>query len=229
MVTADIRAYSLPPSLLTHYADYYFSPNAFHPHFPLIHKPTFDPSSVLASFLRAICCVGNIYDPTNRTLGKQLWESGWKVLERWIERGSEQDDPNEGTLAQIFKDEVAQDESQVNKKNHRESRLCVLQALVLFEFYGLFSQDREAEKKARILHFRCTEVRSRTNFKASMLTDHAQIAREYGYLKEMQLPPNYDELPLQRQWELFIECESKKRWASRKLFAFIGPSLINPV
>ncbi|KAF8445490.1 fungal-specific transcription factor domain-containing protein [Terfezia claveryi] len=181
----------LPPSLLTHYADYYFAPTAFHPHFPLIHKPTFDPSSVLASFLRAICCVGNIYDPTNRTMGKQLWESGWIVLERWIERGSEQDDINEGSLAQLFKEEEIED-----KKAHREGRLCVLQAFILFEFYGLFSQDREAEKKARVLHFRCTE-----------------IAREHGYLKEMQLPQNYDELPLQQQWELFIECESRKRTA----------------
>ena len=155
----QLTFHSLPPSLLTHYADYYFAPTAFHPHFPLIHKPTFDPSSVLASFLRAICCVGNIYDPTNRTMGKQLWESGWIVLERWIERGSEQDDPNEGSLAQLFKEEEMEDEEPGTKKARREGRLCVLQAFVLFEFYGLFSQDREAEKKARILHFRCTEVR----------------------------------------------------------------------
>lgn len=91
-------------------------------------------------------------------MGKQLWESGWKVLERWIERGSENDDPNEGSLAQLFEKDEIQDDDQWNKKSRREGRLCVLQALVLFEFYGLFSEDREAEKKARILHFRCTEV-----------------------------------------------------------------------
>ncbi|KAF8474649.1 fungal-specific transcription factor domain-containing protein [Kalaharituber pfeilii] len=187
----------LPPSLLTHYADYYFSSNAFHPHLPLLHKATFNPSTVLASFLRAVCCVGNVYDPTNRSLGKQLWESGWKVMERWIERGSELDDPNEGSLAQLFKaEEMDEDDGYAAKKNRREGRLCVLQGLVLFEFYGLFSQDKEAEKKARILHFRCVE-----------------IAREHGYLREMQLPQNYNELPLQQQWELFIECESRKRTA----------------
>jgi len=92
-------------------------------------------------------------------MGKQLWESGWIVLERWIERGSEQDDLNEGSLAQLFKEEEVEGEESGSKKARREGRLCVLQAFVLFEFYGLFSQDREAEKKARILHFRCTEVR----------------------------------------------------------------------
>lgn len=79
-------------------------------------------------------------------------------MERWIERGSEQDDPNEGSLAQLFKEDDLPEDDQSGKKYRREGRLCVLQALVLFEFYGLFSQDREAEKKARILHFRCTEV-----------------------------------------------------------------------
>ena len=78
-------------------------------------------------------------------------------MERWIDHGSEDSDPNEGSLAQMFRVEEM-DNGGESKKNRREGRLCVLQGLVLFEFYGLFSQDKEAEKKARILHFRCVEV-----------------------------------------------------------------------
>ena len=144
--------------MLTHYADYYFAPNHFHPHLPLIHKPTFKPPTVLASFLRAVCCVGNIYDTHDRSMGADLWEAGWKLLERWLERGSEDNDNSEGSYEEFLRHDGAAEDGSPNDKWTRESRLCVLQGLVLFEFYGLFSDCKERERKARTLHYRCTEV-----------------------------------------------------------------------
>ncbi|KAH8149850.1 uncharacterized protein LAJ45_06002 [Morchella importuna] len=221
----------LPPQLLSHYSDYYFSSKAFHPYFPLLHKATFKPSSVLASFLRAVCALGGQYDPTNKTLSPQLWESGVKVMERWIERGPGDTDevdlerPKRNSIGEegIYRMKVRRDSSYaipegmvkpcetisddeptdpaklVLKKHaerkEREERLCVLQGLLLFSIYALFSGEKEKHKKGRNLLARCVE-----------------IAREYRYFYEVEKPiPTGSSV--QHQWELFVYRESRKRVA----------------
>lgn len=44
------------------------------------------------------------------------------------------------------------------EKREREERLCVLQGLLLFAIYALFSSDKEKHKKGRNLLARCVEV-----------------------------------------------------------------------
>ena len=44
-------------------------------------------------------------------------------------------------------------------RRHRERRLCVVQAFLLFECFGVFNKEREWHKKGRRLHARCVEVR----------------------------------------------------------------------
>ncbi|EPS42804.1 hypothetical protein H072_3108 [Dactylellina haptotyla CBS 200.50] len=216
----------LPQELLSHYADYYFNPpsTAFHSHLPLLHKPTFKTDTVLASFLRAICCIGGLYDPTDQTLGRQLWESGWKVMERWVEWGvgddeDTEDSDSDDSLAKIKKEdqenERMREEAEMGgtltteaeskkmaSKRTRERRLCVMQAFILFECFGVFSREREWHKKGRRIHARCVE-----------------IAREYGYFQDdatMVPTINKQEDPrgyLRQEWEIFVEKESRKRAA----------------
>ncbi|EWC44336.1 hypothetical protein DRE_01162 [Drechslerella stenobrocha 248] len=220
----------LPQELLSHYADYYFNPpsTSFHSHLPLIHKPTFKTDAVLASFLRAVCCIGGLYDPTDRRLPPQLWESGWKVMERWVEWGIGDDEDTEEDVAEgstsssapkvkreeqetHFMREEAEmggtltfeaESQKIEHKRSRERRLCVMQAFILFECFGAFSKLREWHKKGRRIHARCVE-----------------IAREYGYFQEdMTIGPTMSkhEDPagyLQREWEIFVEKECRKRVA----------------
>ncbi|KAF3910336.1 hypothetical protein ABW21_db0208806 [Orbilia brochopaga] len=222
----------LPQELLSHYADYYFTPpnTSFHSHLPLIHKPTFKTDTVLASFLRAICCIGGLYDPTDRTLGRQLWESGWKVMERWVEWGIGDDEDTEDTEEdvegstsssvpkikreeqemQLMREEaemggtltVEAESKKMESRRTRERRLCVMQAFLLFECFGVFSREREWHKKGRRIHARCVE-----------------IAREYQYFQEdMTMVPTVtkQEDPkeyLRQEWEIFIEKECRKRAA----------------
>ncbi|KAK6353850.1 hypothetical protein TWF730_008273 [Orbilia blumenaviensis] len=223
----------LPQELLSHYADYYFNPpsTSFHSHLPLLHKPTFKTDTVLASFLRAICCIGGLYDPTDQTLGRQLWESGWKVMERWVEWGigddedTEEDDDSDNTsnnnnnVAKIKKEDqeiermrveaemggtltVEAESKKMASRRTRERRLCVMQAFILFECFGVFSREREWHKKGRRIHARCVE-----------------IAREYGYFQDdLSMVPtiNKQEDPkgyLRQEWEIFVEKESRKRAA----------------
>ncbi|KAF3917115.1 hypothetical protein ABW20_dc0105838 [Dactylellina cionopaga] len=216
----------LPQELLSHYADYYFNPpsTSFHSHLPLLHKPTFKTDTVLASFLRAICCIGGLYDPTDQTLGRQLWESGWKVMERWVEWGVGDDEDTEeedsdNSLPKVKKEDqesemmrqeaemggtltVEAESKKMASKRTRERRLCVMQAFILFECFGVFSREREWHKKGRRIHARCVE-----------------IAREYGYFQDdmtMVATINKQEDPkgyLRQEWEIFVEKESRKRAA----------------
>ncbi|KAF3931557.1 hypothetical protein ABW19_dt0208372 [Dactylella cylindrospora] len=216
----------LPQELLSHYADYYFNPpsTSFHPHLPLIHPPTFQTDTVLASFLRAICSIGGLYDPTDRTLGRQLWESGWKVMERWVEWGVGDDEDTEDeefvdglSLTRLKAEEQARmreeaemggtltveaESKKMASKRMRERRLCVIQAFILFECFGVFSKEREWHKKGRRIHARCVE-----------------IAREYGYFQDdatMVPKINKQEDPkgyLREEWEIFVEKECRKRAA----------------
>ncbi|KAK6542064.1 hypothetical protein TWF694_007835 [Orbilia ellipsospora] len=216
----------LPQELLSHYADYYFNPpsTSFHSHLPLLHKPTFKTDTVLASFLRAICCIGGLYDPTDQTLGRQLWESGWKVMERWVEWGVGDDEDTEeedsdSSLTKVKKEDheniLMREEAEMGgtltmeaeskkmaSKRSRERRLCVMQAFLLFECFGVFSKEREWHKKGRRIHARCVE-----------------IAREYGYFQDdVSMVPtiNKQEDPkgyLRQEWEIFVEKESRKRAA----------------
>ncbi|KAF3080652.1 hypothetical protein TWF569_011836 [Orbilia oligospora] len=216
----------LPQELLSHYADYYFNPpsTSFHSHLPLLHKPTFKTDTVLASFLRAICCIGGLYDPTDQTLGRQLWESGWKVMERWVEWGIGDDEDTEeedsdNSLSKIKKEDqeiermreeaemggtltVEAESKKMASRRTRERRLCVMQAFLLFECFGVFSREREWHKKGRRIHARCVE-----------------IAREYGYFQDdISMVPtiNKQEDPkgyLRQEWEIFVEKESRKRAA----------------
>lgn len=119
----------------------------------------------MASFLRAVCALGGLYDPTNKTLSGQLWESGWKVMERWIERGLDDDDSNEVRAAptNMTQNGILREEDNATllaqQKMERESCLAVLQGFVMFVFYGTFSHSRASWTKAGRLHRRCVEVR----------------------------------------------------------------------
>lgn len=118
----------------------------------------------MASFLRAVCALGGLYDPTNKTLSGQLWESGWKVMERWIEKGLDDDDAEELRKAQArnARNGILPEEDNTEKlereKQQRERQLCVLQGFLMFVFYGTFSADRARWTKAGRLHRRCVEV-----------------------------------------------------------------------
>ncbi|PUU79185.1 fungal-specific transcription factor domain-domain-containing protein [Tuber borchii] len=204
----------LPPEVISHYADYYFAPTAFHPFLPLLHKPTFQPTTVLASFLRSVCALGGRYDPTNQTLREQLWEAGLRVMERWIERGpddgGDQEPPPSMSPPPLVKTESSQamvhphppsssagdgDRQSVKyaDRSQREGTLCVLQGLLLFAFYGLFSEEKEKHKKGRVLLARA-------------------IARDYEYFNPApgHIP---QELPADQQWKTFVDRESRKRVA----------------
>ena len=125
-----------------------------------------------------MCCIGGLYDPTDRTLARQLWESGWKVMERWIDWGIGDDEDAEDEeyvdglsmpkhrLQEVHMQQMQEEKElspeQARKmsigRRYREQRLSVLQGLLLFESFGIFCREREWHKKGRRLHSRCVEV-----------------------------------------------------------------------
>lgn len=181
----------LPPEFLSHYAEYYFSTKNFHSYLPILHQPTFRPVSSLASFLRSVCAIGGLYDPTNSTLSGQLWESGWRVLERWIETGPEGEDEERQAVAHG---------NASYRLEGREGRLEVLQGLLLFSIYGITAADKDKLIKGRRLLQRSVEV-----------------ARIHGHFR----PTPIDEeeatttaaVSLETQWANSIVAESRKRTA----------------
>lgn len=90
-------------------------------------------------------------------------------MERWIDRGPTDDNENEPRNSasmspppSVKVEDANADEQRENGKyadrRSREGRLCVLQGLLLFAFYGLYSEDKEKHLKGRALLARCVEV-----------------------------------------------------------------------
>jgi hypothetical protein len=94
-------------------------------------------------------------------------------MERWIDRGptegneSEPGNTSAGTSMSpppsVKMEDANVDEQRETAKyadrRSREGRLCILQGLLLFAFYGLYSEDKEKHLKGRALLARCVEVR----------------------------------------------------------------------
>jgi len=102
-------------------------------------------------------------------------------MERWIERGpddggDQEPPPPSMSPPPLVKTESSQamvhphppssssagdgDRQSVKyaDRSQREGTLCVLQGLLLFAFYGLFSEEKEKHKKGRVLLARAVEV-----------------------------------------------------------------------
>lgn len=84
----------------------------------------------------------------------------------------------------ISDDEPMDPAKQVLKKHaerrEREERLCVLQGLLLFSIYALFSGEKEKHKKGRNLLARCVEV---NQIVALLDTHNLSLASHDQYLR----------------------------------------------
>jgi len=128
-------------------------------------------------------------------------------MERWIERGpddgGDQEPPPSMSPPPLVKTESSQamvhphppsssagdgDRQSVKyaDRSQREGTLCVLQGLLLFAFYGLFSEEKEKHKKGRVLLARAVEVWVIVYH--SMGCEADRIGRSRGTMSTLILP-----------------------------------------
>ncbi|KAL5327498.1 hypothetical protein ACEPPN_005196 [Leptodophora sp. 'Broadleaf-Isolate-01'] len=158
--------------LIPQYIATYFE--KFHPTFPFLHKPTFDITSTQIPLLQAVACLGAVYDaPENDyAVSKTFFKSGYEFLSAYVERDTS-----------------------------RFKELWVSQALLLFQYFAMYSCNDGLFLFAQKIHRRLVDgTRS-----ASMLQP-SHTEERLNESMSGQIPTSVHE-----QWNNFIAIESRSR------------------
>lgn len=158
--------------LISQYVTIYF--DKFHQTLPFLHQPTFDVTSAQISLLQALACLGAVYDaPENDyAVSKDYFDSGYEILSAYVER-----------YPLSFKE------------------LWVSQALLLFEFFAIYSCSDGLFLLAQKIHRRLVDgMRD-----GSMLQQNLYQQHESDDMQRLA------ESSIQGQWNDFIINESRTR------------------
>lgn len=145
----------------------------FHRSFPLLHEPSFAKSSPPLALLRATACIGALQSRTDRdtSISQSLFRTGVEALCKYV-----------------------------NEDRGRYQQEWVLQAFILYELYGLYSDDENLSQKATSIHTNLVEA-----VRIYQMTQSGVGPPDAGTIEGL------GEEETEGQWRNFIERETKLR------------------
>ncbi|PLB53904.1 hypothetical protein P170DRAFT_504782 [Aspergillus steynii IBT 23096] len=161
-------------------SDAYFK--YFHPGFPIIHKPSFNPNTCPEALLKAISAIGTLYATGDGKIAhsRASFDTGLQSLDTYI-----QSDPT------------------------RVQDPWVIPAYLILESFGMYCCDDQLFVKAQNIHRRLVDSVRELQMTRESQISHADVESDDGRRELSALDDA--SIPLATRWNSFVHAELRKR------------------